>query len=78
MWGMSSWDDPHEPCVSHDNRAVIARFKNKLLEVERERAAQELAHNQSSDYHTPPSLRVATIEGEVKMLKWVIETLEKT
>jgi hypothetical protein len=59
------------------NDTLVSIFKNKLEETDRERAAQELAYAQSSDYSSPPSMRVARLEGQVSMLKWVIEVLEK-
>ena len=64
--------------VKNDTLAsIIERFKQKLEATDRERAIQEHYHNESSDYSTPPSMRVARLEGQVSMLKWVIGELEK-
>lgn len=55
----------------------IERLRSKIEETDRERAAHELAHAQSSDYHTPPSQRVARLEGQIVAFKWLLGELEK-
>lgn len=47
-------------------------LRSKLAETRREREAQELAHAQSSDWHSPPSMRVARLEGQESILEWLI------
>ena len=55
---------------------ILEIVKAKRDSTESERIRQELAYNQSSDYSTPPSIKVASLEGQVLILDWVIRELE--
>lgn len=60
-----------------DANALKAWLRNKIEEADRERAAQEIAHAQSSDWNTPASSRVIRIEGQISAFKAVLAELEK-
>lgn len=53
------------------------RIRAKRHEILAERDKLQLAIDQSSDYRTPPSTRIANMNGQIEALYWVLEQLEK-
>lgn len=56
---------------------LTEKIRTKRHELLDECERLKLAIAQSSDYHTPPSTRVANMEGKIEALLWVLEQLEK-
>jgi hypothetical protein len=76
FFSVAFWRNRAVTLIAEKSENALPAIKAKREELDRVRAAAEDSHRRSSDYHTPPSTYVSSLEGQVAILDWVITRLE--